>query len=801
MKRRTVSLALSLLMLFSLAAPAAAGCKGTEGYFAAEMTVEQKVAQMLMPAFRRWRAEDGTAVSVTACNETIADAIAKYGFGGVILFAENTQGAHQTAELIAQMQSAAACSENGIPLMLAVDQEGGTVYRLGTGTALCGNMALGAAGDTALTQKAASLIGNELAAQGFHIDFAPVLDVNNDPANPVIGLRSFSDDPAAVAAQGAAFIAGLRGEGIASALKHFPGHGDTKTDSHSGLPCIDKSLEELEKCELIPFRAGIGAGAQIVMTAHIQYPQIEQETYRSVSTGEDLTLPATLSKTILTGLLREKLGFSGLICTDALTMSAIAEHFDPLDTARLAINAGADLLLMPMTIESGEDLVRLGDYIAGIAAMVRAGEIDEKMLDAAVERILAFKETQGIFGRTAPDEAALDAVGSQEHHAIEWEITKQTITAVRDNGMPRYAGKVAAFVAYENEKNAAEYAVAEAKLAGVLPRDAVCSVFCYQKLRALDETMCQAIRSADIVLANTEFSAGGSLNAADDKGWQAAFLDDLIAKTHEAGKKVAVISCQLPYDLVRYEAADLLLAAYNPKGMSVYPAAWNGEVTAYGPNLPAAFYAALGGFAPTGKLPVDLPKLDENGVFIDEIAYPRGYSAGVEAPLFTDVAADDWCYEAVAYCLKNGIMYGTGDGAFSPDAPATRAMIWTILERMSGGEVGGETWMEDARAWAMENGISDGTDPEGNITREQFAAMLYRVVQKEGGGFTGAWVFPLTAPDAREISAWADEAMHWCVMKKIIGGDETGFYHPAAFATRAEVTQILMNFLRVREAP
>ena len=189
-------------------------------------------------------------------------------------------------------------------LLTAVDQEGGPVVRLGHGCQMTGNMALGAIGDPAAAEQAGRLIGEELSAVGLNYDAAPVVDVNVNPQNPVIGLRSFSDDPALVAQLGTALMAGIRSTGVISTLKHFPGHGDTATDSHIGLPRIEKGLDELKRFELIPFQACIDAGAEAIMTAHIQYPLIEKQTMVSVETGEEISLPATLSKTILTDLLR-----------------------------------------------------------------------------------------------------------------------------------------------------------------------------------------------------------------------------------------------------------------------------------------------------------------------------------------------------------------------------------------------------------------------------------------------------------------------------------------------------------------
>ncbi|MBR1736022.1 MAG: hypothetical protein IJ736_03250, partial [Firmicutes bacterium] len=245
-----------------------------------KMTLEQKIAQMLMPAFRYWE-NNGKVEGVPVLNDDMRNCIKNHGFGGVIVFSENIQGTEQTVRLIDDMQNASVSGGN-LPLLIAADQEGGRVARLATGTSMSGNMSLGALNDKRTAKEYAKIIGSELNAIGINVDFAPVMDVNNNPNNPVINIRSFSSDPNIVADMGEAFIEGLHEEGISTALKHFPGHGDTGTDSHTGLPCIDKTYDEIKKLELVPFKRGIETNSDMIMTAHIQFPQIEKETYTSI---------------------------------------------------------------------------------------------------------------------------------------------------------------------------------------------------------------------------------------------------------------------------------------------------------------------------------------------------------------------------------------------------------------------------------------------------------------------------------------------------------------------------------------
>ncbi|MBQ3866291.1 MAG: beta-hexosaminidase, partial [Clostridia bacterium] len=434
-RSRIISLA-ALFLALCLLAPAFAGCAAepastvtaplsagtTEENKASEilasMTVEEKIAQMLMPAFRYYTDGEGKKVGVEEISPEIRAKLEKYGFAGTIFFAQNIVDSQKTAVLIDAMQRANAAKAGRPQLLCAVDQEGGVVARIGRGTRMPGNMALGAAGQEETVRKVAGVIAEELTALGLNYDAAPVLDVNCNPANPVIGLRSFSDDPETVARLGVAYMNELQKAGVVATLKHFPGHGDTDTDSHTGLPAVNRSLDELKARELIPFQACIDAGAEAIMTAHIEYPQIETETVISKATGESIHLPATLSKTILTDLLRGEMGFEGVIITDAMNMDAVASHFDPLDAAKLAIAAGVDILLMPVDLSTTEGMQALDDYIGALTEAVEKGEIKETDVDAAVLRILKLKEAHGLLEPYSGAVGDVSSVGSAAHHAL-----------------------------------------------------------------------------------------------------------------------------------------------------------------------------------------------------------------------------------------------------------------------------------------------------------------------------------------------------------------------------------------------
>ena len=258
-----------------------------------EMPLRERITLLLMPALKTWK-EGGIRADCGGLSEEQLQLLREYHFGGIILFGENCLSAQQTRAFTDTAQQANREGGAVSGLLMATDQEGGYVTRLAKGTSMPGNMALAATGDPENARIAAAVIGEELHALGIHLDLAPSLDVNSNPQNPVIGVRSFSDDPDVASEFGKAFIDGLHESGIGAVVKHFPGHGDTAADSHSGLPVVTKTLQELRDFELRPFAATV-EDADAVMTAHISFPNIETETAVSRSDGQKITLPATMS--------------------------------------------------------------------------------------------------------------------------------------------------------------------------------------------------------------------------------------------------------------------------------------------------------------------------------------------------------------------------------------------------------------------------------------------------------------------------------------------------------------------------
>ncbi len=331
------------------------------------MTLHEKIGQMLLLG---WQGPDAHGVNAQA-----AALVDELHVGGVIVFTRNAETRDGLRASLTEMQGRAAA--RGLPpLFVSVDQEGGRVSRLGPPHFASAPSArsLGAAGDPDRARAAARDIARELRSVGINWDFAPVLDTNNNPRNPVIGGRSYGDDPQVVAAMGIAAVRGFQEDGgILACGKHFPGHGDTEIDSHLALPRIAHGRERLEQVELVPFQAAIAAGLAAVMSAHILFPALDAE------------LPATLSPRILTGLLRHEMDFRGLVITDCLEMRGVSEGWGSAEAAVLAVLAGADILLCCHTWEVQKSI---RDALVQAA---RSGRIPEGRLDESLARIAAAK--------------------------------------------------------------------------------------------------------------------------------------------------------------------------------------------------------------------------------------------------------------------------------------------------------------------------------------------------------------------------------------------------------------------------
>ena len=538
-------------------------------YAISKMSIEEKIGQMLMPDYRNWNGQN-----VTEMLPEIEQQIKEFDLGGVILFRENVVTTEQTARLVDAYQQA---SEK-YGMLISIDQEGGIVTRLQSGTDMPGNMALGATRSSEITKDVAGAIGEELGSLGINTNFAPTLDVNNNPDNPVIGVRSFSENPELTAELGTAYIEGMQKTGTIATAKHFPGHGDTEVDSHVGLPEVPYEMDRLREVELYPFQQAMNAGVDAIMSAHITFPKIDETKVISKKTGEEISLPATLSHRILTGLMREEMNYDGLIVTDAMNMAAITEHYGTVDAAIMSVKAGTDIVLMPVGLEA----VR-----AGLLDAISAGEIKEKRINASVKRILSLKIKRGILKAESPQPIeeriaeAIQTVGSPEHKAIEKTAAEKSITLVKndDNLLPlsglEESAKIVVVGATYNEDL---YNAIKEKHAGT-------SVINLPANYQLTEAQKAQLREADYIIIGSHTS---NVAARLPSHPQMQRINDLIASYDAPAIAVAIRN---PYDIMSYPDVDAYIAQYGFRTAS----------------FKATAAAIFGEINPSGKLPVTIP--------------------------------------------------------------------------------------------------------------------------------------------------------------------------------------------------
>lgn len=548
----------------------------------AGMTLEEKVGQMMMPDFRKFNGKD-----VTKMLPEIEEMVKRYHVGGVILFRENVVNTVQTIRLVNDYQKGA----EKYGLMITIDQEGGIITRLQQGTDLPGNMALGATRSEDLAFKAGNVIGRELSALGINTNFAPVMDVNNNPDNPVIGVRSFGEDPELVADLGLAYIKGLQQNGIAATAKHFPGHGDTAVDSHLGLPEVPHDKERLMQVELFPFKQAIDSGVDAIMTAHVTFPKIDDTKVISRKDGTEIALPATLSQKVLTDLVREELGFEGVVFTDAMNMQAVADHFGPVDAAVRAVEAGVDIVLMP---------IGLAEVTTGVLDAVTSGQLSEDRIEESVARILTLKVNRGIFKAEEPGdvdeqiEHAVKVIGSAQHKEVEADAAASSITLVKNSG-------VLPLNVEESQKIAVVGTTYIDNLGNAVKKLHANTSIIKVANGALTADQWKQIEAADaVIIGSYTFNVNGrSPNDATMKVY-----NQIIEKTE---KPVIGVAIRNPYDIMAYPDVDAYLAQYGFRNASFTATA----ETIFGKNQPI------------GKLPVTIP--DGNGGSMYEFGHGLEY--------------------------------------------------------------------------------------------------------------------------------------------------------------------------------
>ncbi len=542
------------------------------------LTLRQKVGQMVVPRM------SGAYMPIESAEyQRLYDWVVRQGVGGLII----TQGPplEMAAKLNAMQQLAA------VPLLVSADMESGPGQILTAGTILPYGidnggatrfpplMGLGATGDDKLAYELGRITAQEARAVGVHITYSPVVDVNNNPNNPIINTRSYGEQPAAVARMAAAHIRGLQENGMIATAKHFPGHGDTGSDSHINLPVITVQKARADSVELPPYRAAIESGVGAIMTAHIAFPAL---------TGD--SVPATLNSKILTGLLRDELHYTGIIVTDAMDMGAIIKNYGVANSALMAVKAGADQLLQPLPQD-------VGVMIDAVTAAVQRGEISEARIDQSVRKLLEAKAWLGLDrSRTVDLMHVAEVVGKSSSMDIAQNAADRSITVARDQRhlLPLQPGRILSVV-YADDYDPFTGRVFQAALAAALPGLRTAMLDAAADSAAVAR-MAARIDSADVVL----FAPFIRVTAHKGEVAVAEPVAALIQQT-AARKPTIVTAFGNPYILTQFPE------------VGTYVLAWGQWVV----SQRAAARALAGQIPITGKLPIAIPPFHQIGEGIE----------------------------------------------------------------------------------------------------------------------------------------------------------------------------------------
>lgn len=556
-----------------------------------EMTLEEKAGQLIMP----WVLGD-FAPKGSESHERVFRFIEEQKIGGVIM------SVGTPFEVAAKLNDLQAHAD--IPLLVAADLETGAGFRMRGAIHMPGNidlggatnfpslMAVGATGEEELAYQMGRITALEARAVGIHVPFAPVLDVNSNPDNPIINVRSFGEDPSSVAKMGIAFVRGVQENGAIATGKHFPGHGDTEVDSHIALPVIRHDRARMDSVELHPFQEAIDAGMGAIMTAHISVPSL----------NGGVREPATLSPLVLTDVLRGEMGFDGIVFTDAMDMSAISRSHNSGAAAVRALEAGADVILMPASVSGALD---------GIVEAVRTGRVSEARLDESVLRVLSMKEGLGLHeNRYVGMETVANTVGIPDHTAVADDIARRSITLLKnDRGLLPLAGTRSArvmSVTYRRTSDVLAGRFFNRQLRQTYPRLTTAELDRDTGPEVYDALLRRARDRALVVVSTyvTAVSYSGSVAIPEE-------LSDFINRLDDIGVPHVVVSFGNPY----------LVTAF--PGVQSYMLAWNGSE----PSQRAAAQAMLGQVEITGRVPTRIPPLFEIGDGL-MIGSKRGLAGG-----------------------------------------------------------------------------------------------------------------------------------------------------------------------------
>ncbi|MBO4545984.1 MAG: hypothetical protein J5700_00250 [Treponema sp.] len=563
MKKLFAAIVAIIIFASAFAQDKAAQEKAALQEYVQSMTTRQKIGALCVMNFRFWTdspmghqnykpalaAENPKLFTPqNTINSAIYKTIRDYNIGSVILFGENMTDAALAKKFIRDLNLAALDGGN-LPLLFFADQEGGNVARVydySTPSA----MAIAKTGEPQNAFLCGKANGQLLLDYGINVDLAPDCDVASNPQNPVIGIRSFSGDPKVAAEFSEAFSQGLMAAGVLPCAKHFPGHGDTSVDSHLDLPVIYSSLQKWKAREAVPFKANIKNDIPLIMTAHIQCPRLDKTKIQSGKSAKKIVAPATLSKKILTKILRGSLGYKGAVITDAMDMRAIYDNWTPDQSFVLAVNAGCDLIINPINVYSKKDLEFLEDFFAKVEQDLQNGTLDKKALDAAALRVLELKKKAGLIqiqGKKiislAQKVVPMNKEQKQEAAQTCANIQIQAARASAQNvSLPIKARskKIAAFVPFQEKAELLQKSFAARGITNV-------DFVCYEEKKSAAASDIAKIKSAGLILVFTHLTG----NAVKDKRlWQAAYPAAIAKEIKKAGraKNTIGVSMNLPYD-------------------------------------------------------------------------------------------------------------------------------------------------------------------------------------------------------------------------------------------------------------
>lgn len=514
-----------------------------------KMTLKEKIGQLFIVGFHSLEIDNQMEVLIK-----------EYNAGNIILFQRNVDSIESLSKLTDSIQKL-MIENNKIPAFISMDQEGGMVSRMpNDATVFPGNMAVAASQLDKVTDKLGAFTGRELLSCGVNMNLAPVLDVNNNMKNPVIGVRSYGDNPEVVARLGKGQIRGLKGEGVVAVGKHFPGHGDTGKDSHLDLPIVPHTIERLDRIELLPFKKCIEGGLDAIMTSHILFPNLEGKN-----------LPATLSRKILTGLLRGKLEFEGLILSDCMEMKAIADFYGTEKAAVMAIEAGVNLVCISHTLKK-----QVGAMEAVYNA-VKNGVLKEDLIDERVSKVLEFKEKYNL-NSNKPKQLSKEEL--REHSAYTKLVSENSITVVRDKNELLPLKKVSCVISpIARPFTIAEDKIVEINFAKDLSKLINCDYINYDLNNINFDDILRNIRDNDTVVI-------GTMNVLANNDLQ-ILLDKLLSIT----KNVVLVALRAPYDCsYKKEEIGSAVAIYEYTQLA----------------LDSLYKILLGEIIPKGVLPVEI---------------------------------------------------------------------------------------------------------------------------------------------------------------------------------------------------